>query len=122
MLKIATSMQKAIKRALGIRSPSRVMAMLGQWIPAGLVKGIDDGRPAVARSMATLAQVPPPSAGLLTGQQMAPAAPLLRQGGGAGGVVVVRLDTTGGDSATRTFLQKIVRVEGRGNVQVAFGQ
>ncbi|MEK9524712.1 phage tail tape measure protein [Streptomyces venezuelae] len=122
MLKIATSMQKAIRNALGIRSPSRVMAMLGQWIPAGLVKGIDDGRPAVARSMATLAQVPPSSAGLLTGQQMAPAAPLLRQGGGAGGVVVVRLETTGGDSATRTFLQKIVRVEGRGNVQVAFGQ
>ncbi|MFE2556677.1 phage tail tape measure protein [Streptomyces sp. NPDC059352] len=123
MLTIAASMQKAIKRALGIRSPSRVMAMLGQWIPAGLIQGIDDGRPAVARSMATLAQAPPTSAGLLTGQQMAPAAPLLRQGGGgAGGVVIVRLDATGGDSATRTFLQKLVRVEGRGNVQVAFGQ
>ncbi|MGW6395404.1 phage tail tape measure protein [Streptomyces sp. NPDC055103] len=122
MLTIATSMQKAIKKALGIRSPSRVMAMLGQWIPAGLIRGIDDGRPAVARSMATLAQVPPSSAGLLTGQQMAPAAPLLHQGAGSGGVVVVRLETTGGDSATRTFLQKIVRVEGRGNVQMAFGQ
>ncbi|MFG2899522.1 phage tail tape measure protein [Streptomyces zaomyceticus] len=122
MLTIATSMQKAIKRALGIRSPSRVMAMLGQWIPAGLVQGIDDGRPAVARSMATLTQAPPASAGLLTGQQMAPAAPLLRQGAAGGGVVIVRLDATGGDSATRTFLQKLVRVEGRGSVQVAFGQ
>ncbi|MGW1119251.1 phage tail tape measure protein [Streptomyces tanashiensis] len=122
MLQIANAMKTAIKRALGIRSPSRVMAALGQWIPAGLVRGIDDGRPAVVRSMATLAQAPPASAGLLTGQQLAPAAPLLRQGGGAGGVVVVRLETTGADSATRTFLQKIVRVEGRGNVQVAFGQ
>ncbi|MFE2559900.1 phage tail tape measure protein [Streptomyces sp. NPDC059352] len=123
MLAIATSMQSAIKKALGIRSPSRVMAMLGQWIPAGLIQGIDDGRPAVARTMSGLVQAPPPSAGLLTGQQMAPAAPLLRQGAGvAGGVVVVRLDATGGDSATRTFLQKLVRVEGRGNVQLAFGQ
>ncbi|MYV64434.1 hypothetical protein GT043_00315 [Streptomyces sp. SID2131] len=123
MLTIAQSMQKAIKRALGIRSPSRVMAALGQWIPAGLVQGIDNGRAAVAHSMTTLAQAPPPSAGLLTGQQLAPAAaPLMRQGTGAGGTVVVRLETTGADSATRTFLQKIVRVEGRGNVQVAFGQ
>ncbi|MFE7517470.1 phage tail tape measure protein [Streptomyces sp. NPDC057540] len=123
MLRIATAMQTAIKRALGIRSPSRVMAMLGQWIPAGLIRGIDDGRPAVARSMATLAQAPPASAGLLTGQSLTPAAPLLRAGGGgAGGVVVVRLETTGADSATRTFLQKLVRVEGGGNVQVAFGQ
>ncbi|MGW4852226.1 phage tail tape measure protein [Streptomyces sp. NPDC004288] len=123
MLKIAKAMQAAIKRALGIRSPSRVMATLGQWIPAGLIRGIDDGRPAVARSMATLAQAPPSSAGLRTGQSLTPAAPLLRAGGGgAGGVVVVRLETTGADSATRTFLQKLVRVEGRGNVQVAFGQ
>ncbi|MFF8839573.1 phage tail tape measure protein [Streptomyces sp. NPDC015130] len=123
MLKIAMSMQAAIKKALGIRSPSRVMATLGQWIPAGLVRGIEDGRPAVARTMNGLVQAPPSSAGLLTGQRLAPA-PLLRQGGGggAGGVVVVRLETSGADSATRTFLQKIVRVEGRGNVQVAFGQ
>ncbi|WP_432116632.1 phage tail tape measure protein [Streptomyces sp. S1] len=122
MLKIAKAMQSSIKSALGIKSPSRVMAVLGRWIPAGLVQGIDDGRPAVARSMATLAQAPPPSAGLLTGQQLAPAAPLMRQGAGGGGVVVVRLETSGADSATRTFLQRIVRVEGRGNVQVAFGQ
>ncbi|MFC8290075.1 phage tail tape measure protein [Streptomyces sp. NPDC057242] len=112
-----------IARALGIASPSRVMAELGKWIPAGLVQGIDDGRPAVARSMSTLVEAPPSSAGLLTGQQLTPAAPLMSQGGaGTGGVVVVRLDTNGADSATRTFLQKIVRVEGRGNVQVAFGQ
>lgn len=123
MLTIAKGMQTAIKRALGIRSPSTVMAAdVGRWIPAGLVKGIDGGRPQVARSMSALVQAPPASAGLAAGQRLTPAAPLVRPGGGTGGTVVVRLETSGSDSATRTFLQKIVRVEGRGNVQIAFGQ
>ncbi|MEW2301970.1 phage tail tape measure protein [Streptomyces sp. NPDC006655] len=43
MLKIAKSMQKAIKKALGIHSPSRVFAAIGQWIPRGLAAGVDDG-------------------------------------------------------------------------------
>ncbi|MEU5426829.1 phage tail tape measure protein [Streptomyces olivoreticuli] len=42
MLKIATSMQGAIKKALGIRSPSQVFADLGQYIPQGLARGISD--------------------------------------------------------------------------------
>lgn len=41
MMKIAESMQKAIKRALGIRSPSRVFEEIATWIPKGLAKGID---------------------------------------------------------------------------------
>lgn len=40
MLAIAKSMQAAIKRALGIKSPSRVFADLGQYIPKGLAVGI----------------------------------------------------------------------------------
>ncbi|MFE5868820.1 phage tail tape measure protein [Streptomyces roseifaciens] len=40
MLRIAKSMQSAIKKALGIRSPSRVFADLGQYIPQGLAQGI----------------------------------------------------------------------------------
>ncbi|MEU2426892.1 phage tail tape measure protein [Streptomyces sp. NPDC007851] len=43
MLRIAKSMQKAIKKALGIHSPSRVFAAIGQWIPRGLAVGVDDG-------------------------------------------------------------------------------
>ncbi|MEU1800907.1 phage tail tape measure protein [Streptomyces sp. NPDC019937] len=42
MMRIAKSMQRAIKRALGIRSPSRVFADLGQFVPQGLAKGISD--------------------------------------------------------------------------------
>jgi TP901 family phage tail tape measure protein len=42
MLKIAKAMQKAIKQALGIHSPSRVFAAIGQWIPRGLAAGVDN--------------------------------------------------------------------------------
>lgn len=41
MLKIAESMKKAIKHALGIKSPSTVFAEIGTWIPKGLAKGVD---------------------------------------------------------------------------------
>ena len=38
------------------------------------------------------------------------------------GEIRVTLDASGGTSALRTALQEIVRVEGRGDVQIAFGQ
>lgn len=41
MMRIAKSMQKAIKHALGIKSPSAVFAEIGTWIPKGLAKGIE---------------------------------------------------------------------------------
>ncbi|MFE2486069.1 phage tail tape measure protein [Streptomyces mirabilis] len=41
MMRIAKSMQKAIKHALGIKSPSTVFAEIGTWIPKGLAKGIE---------------------------------------------------------------------------------
>ncbi|GGT43338.1 phage tail tape measure protein [Streptomyces purpureus] len=112
-----------IAKALGIASPSRYMAEhVGRWIPAGVVQGIEAGQPQLTRTMADLVQAPPASAAMAAGQQMAPAGAPLTRSGAAAGVVVVRLETTGADSAMRTALQKIVRVEGRGNVQVAFGQ
>ncbi|WP_172384865.1 hypothetical protein [Streptomyces sp. MNP-20] len=58
MLKIARSMEKAIKRALGIKSPSRVMARVGRWIPAGLARGIESGKPRVDGLMSRLVAVP----------------------------------------------------------------
>ncbi|MFE4203960.1 MULTISPECIES: phage tail tape measure protein [Streptomyces] len=53
-----------IAKALGIHSPSRVMARdIGRWIPAGLVKGIESGSGAVERTMSNLV-TPPPVPGL----------------------------------------------------------
>ncbi|MDT3395596.1 phage tail tape measure protein [Streptomyces sp. B1866] len=49
-----------IKKALGIGSPSRVMAReVGRWIPADVVAGIRSGQGAVARTMARLVTPPP---------------------------------------------------------------
>ncbi|MEU2859909.1 phage tail tape measure protein [Streptomyces mirabilis] len=41
MMRIAKSMQRAIKHALGIKSPSTVFAEIGTWIPKGLAKGVE---------------------------------------------------------------------------------
>jgi TP901 family phage tail tape measure protein len=43
MMRIAKAMEKAIKKALGIHSPSRVFAEIGTWIPKGLAKGVEGG-------------------------------------------------------------------------------
>lgn len=44
MEKIGKAMAKAIKKELGIKSPSRVFHEIGQWVTAGLVSGVDSGR------------------------------------------------------------------------------
>jgi hypothetical protein len=49
-----------IAEALGINSPSRVMArQVGRWIPAGVVKGIRAGQGVLDRTMAALVTPPP---------------------------------------------------------------
>ncbi|MGW2209905.1 phage tail tape measure protein [Streptomyces sp. NPDC001781] len=60
MLKIAQSMSKAIRKALGIKSPSRVMALVGQYTAQGLIQGVEGQRSAVNRSMASLVETPAP--------------------------------------------------------------
>lgn len=55
MLSIAKGMQKAIRKALGIKSPSRVMAQVGQMTVLGLEGGITRMVPAVDQAMARLA-------------------------------------------------------------------
>jgi hypothetical protein len=62
MLAIAKSMSKSIKKALGIKSPSRVMALVGAYTAEGLREGIESGRTAVNRSMASLVETPAPGA------------------------------------------------------------
>ncbi|EGX60089.1 hypothetical protein SZN_09211 [Streptomyces zinciresistens K42] len=51
MLKIAKSMQKSIKKALGIRSPSAVMAQLGAYSTQGLARGLVDSMPVLDRAL-----------------------------------------------------------------------
>lgn len=74
-----------IARALGISSPSKVMAeVVGRWIPAGVVEGIQSGQGDVDRTMAALVQAPPPGAAMGAGRALGAGAapPLTRAGGG----------------------------------------
>jgi hypothetical protein len=54
MLKIARGMQKAIRKALGIRSPSTVMAQLGRYATEGLAVGLRQPLPQLDRSLGML--------------------------------------------------------------------
>ncbi|NUS78458.1 MAG: phage tail tape measure protein [Streptomyces sp.] len=58
MLRIAKSMSASIRKALGIKSPSRVMALVGQYTAQGLIKGIEGERSAVNASMSSLVETP----------------------------------------------------------------
>ncbi|MFS4105133.1 phage tail tape measure protein [Streptomyces sp. PD-S100-1] len=60
MLKIAKSMSASIRKALGIKSPSRVMALVGQYTAQGLIKGVEGQRTAVNRTMSSLVETPAP--------------------------------------------------------------
>ncbi|MYR45092.1 phage tail tape measure protein [Streptomyces sp. SID5910] len=52
-----------IAKALGIASPSKVMAkQVGRWIPRGIVAGIESTQGEVDRTMANLVSTPTPSA------------------------------------------------------------
>lgn len=109
MLAIAKGMQAAIKKALGIHSPSRVMAALGQYIPQGLARGIDGGRGAVDRSMSSL--VDPSAVPIPTGS--------MATAGGAGGrqsavptVIEIRSSGSRRDDALLEELRHAIRVRG----------
>jgi hypothetical protein len=107
-----------IAKALGIASPSRVMAdVVGRWIPVGVVEGIEQTSPQLERTMRTLVrpELAAPAAPLTAG--MAPA-----MGAAAGGVARIIIDTRGADEDLKRLFRKIVRVAGRGSVQTALGR
>jgi trimeric autotransporter adhesin len=87
MLKIAKGMQKAIRKALGIKSPSRVMAGEGRHTTEGVAVGMIEGLPAIDRAI-----------GVVTGR-IAGARPVMGRPavlGGAGGQTInVSIDARG---------------------------
>ncbi|MGW4239256.1 hypothetical protein ACWEJP_20955 [Streptomyces sp. NPDC004749] len=112
-----SSIPGPVAKALGISSPSKVMAQsVGRWIPAGIVQGIQAGTPALDRTMAGL--VSPPDGGIAGG------------GGGAFGSSGARSTAAGmtvrielaGPAALKALIRQIVQTDGRGDVQVAFGR
>ncbi|MFC8124649.1 hypothetical protein [Streptomyces sp. NPDC057302] len=100
-----------IADALGIGSPSKVMAKeVGRWVPPGIVQGAEDAQPAMQRSLSDLVDVPG-----LTGMNRRSSA------GAAGQRVDVRI-TVDGPEAVKRLIRSIVTVDGRGDVQTAFGR
>ncbi|MGC5398086.1 phage tail tape measure protein [Streptomyces sp. DT20] len=117
MLAVALGMQKAIKKALGIHSPSRVMAALGQYIPQGLARGIDGGRGAVDQSMAALVDpsaVPVPTGSAGTSSTQLGARPA--------GTTVIEIRSDGGRRAEWLLdeLRQSISTRG-GDVQIVLG-
>ncbi|HEY1176980.1 MAG TPA: phage tail tape measure protein [Phytomonospora sp.] len=109
-----------IAKALGIASPSRVMAdAVGRWIPAGVVEGIEAETPAVEASMRSLVSVPTASEAMA--RDVGAVAAGGTRTGGAGAPRVVRLDA--GDDFGRYVvaqLRKRVAALG-GDVQFVLG-
>lgn len=115
MLKIAKGMSKSIRAALGIKSPSKVMARVGMHTARGLVKGLEGERQAVNRSMASL--VDTPAAGswdMASGRARAAAAQQ----------VVVRFESSGRkvDDLLLESVRRSTRKKAGGDVQRAIGR
>lgn len=100
-----------IAKALGISSPSKVMAKeVGRWVPAGVVQGAEDATPAMDKALRGLVDVPGLTSMKRTGTASA-----------AGQRVDVRI-TVDGPEAVKRLIRSIVTVDGRGDVQTAFGR
>ncbi|MBN0043126.1 hypothetical protein JS756_03145 [Streptomyces actuosus] len=108
-----------IAKALGIGSPSRVMAdVVGRWIPPGVMQGIEQTSPELDRTMRTLIEPEMAAPGrLLTAPGLAPTL-----GAAAGGAQRIVIDVRGADEDLKKLFRKIVRVDGRGTAQTAFGR
>lgn len=113
MLKIATSMERAIKKALGIHSPSRVMAKIGDHTAEGYAVGIRKNR-SVGTAWTSMLDTGPASGGGSGGGY---------SGAGGGGTYIFPLyfGTKQVDEVVLDSNRRTVRTRG-GDVQTVFSQ
>lgn len=118
-----------VQRVLGISSPSVVMARLGGFAGQGLAVGMESTVGMVQRAAGALASAAVPAMRGVSAGTVIPAGSVAAsaagqrpgaRGAGAGGLRVT-LDVNGGDAQFRKMVQKWVRVQGGGDVQVALG-
>lgn len=100
MLRIAKSMEKAIKHALGIHSPSRLFHEIGQFVSAGFVNGIDSGHGNVERSAHRMSDA------VVRGTKVPR---LSGTAGGGGNTVVVHVHVEGSVLAERDLRDTVQR-------------
>ncbi|MFJ2292092.1 phage tail tape measure protein [Streptomyces sp. NPDC087894] len=117
MTKLAKGMASSIKKALGIHSPSKVMAdQVGRFIPAGLIEGVQSGVPALDQTMASLVTPPTPAGGSM-------AAPAGAYGGDQAPVVIeIRSSGNRHDDYILESLRKSIKVRGRNAQLVLAGK
>ncbi|MFJ9020808.1 hypothetical protein ACIRPU_12610 [Streptomyces sp. NPDC102259] len=114
MLGIAKGMQASIKKALGIKSPSRVMAQLGAYSTQGLAVGLVEGVPVLDRALGTVA-------GRFAGTQ--PVLGRAAAAAGGGGNLTVHLTVNGASDpqATVREVEKLLNKYKRGRGGAAYG-
>lgn len=111
----AAGIWKGVKSALGIGSPSKVMAdEVGHWIPAGIAMGMDKNRGAVTQAVKRLSDhlagssLAAPTVGL--DEAMATAAGTLTVAARRQRVeVTTRLDVTGADGEFKKLVRSMAR-------------
>ncbi|WP_405698194.1 phage tail tape measure protein [Streptomyces coelicoflavus] len=109
-----------IAKALGISSPSKVMAKsVGRWIPAGVAKGIEDNAGVVDRTMSNLVDTPTPSMTMSASMGAAASGGPASRGG-----AVKTVQLTGGDDFGEMVVNRIRKQVdvGGGNVQFVLGR
>ncbi|MCX4827190.1 phage tail tape measure protein [Streptomyces sp. NBC_01016] len=110
-----------IAKALGIHSPSKVMAsQVGRWIPAGIAQGVEANTGVLDRTMSSLVDTPTPSAAMASSVGGAVAG---ASGGGGSSAITLRVDTGGSaaDELLANLIRQFVKVRG-GNVQTVLGR
>jgi Phage-related minor tail protein len=111
MLSLAKYMSKGIRKALGIKSPSRVMAQIGAYTAQGLVQGLEGQRSAVNRTMASLVETP--AAGSWDMQSARARAAAAQRT-----VIEIRSSGRAGDDFVTESLRRSVRKRGGGDVDL----
>ncbi|MFK0062614.1 phage tail tape measure protein [Streptomyces werraensis] len=111
MLRIAKSMSKSIRKALGIKSPSRVMAQVGEYTALGLVRGMEGQRSAVNRTMQSLVDTPAPGSWDMRSAQA-------RRDAARRTVIEIRSSGRAGDDFVTESLRRSVRKKGGGDVDL----
>ncbi|MEU8055717.1 hypothetical protein [Microbispora bryophytorum] len=114
---IAKSLVTRVRKSLKIHSPSKVMEWAGDMTGQGFVNGVLSNVPSVSSAGNQLAAS-------VMGTKPASVMPTMAAAAAAGGSGEVRVvfDTKGADAEFLRMIRKMVRVEGRGSVQVAFGR
>lgn len=109
-----------IAKALGIASPSKVMAKsVGRWIPRGIVAGIESTQGEVDRTMANLVSTPTPSMAMSSASSAAAGASSGRPGSSSNPVRITAGDAWG-DLMIKTIRDR-VGISG-GDVQFVLGR